>query len=800
MAGPKCKPTRQGRIWAVLNWPARRRPGRPSQRQAKSTGRRPTAAGACRPRGGADSAQPGRGRRDRSRAPESLGRRPQRSSARSRRPAFGAVGQQRSRRSASRASGNEDEEDEEERLRRERALRLARRALGGAPGASMAPAETNLAVAGGGPPRGDEPALAAAASSLSRESRGQAAAQPAPAPAPVGQATPGSGQPQLARAEAADGVVGQSTPGGGSQSLERRAARPLFAANNADPVLQAAGRPSSSGREKGQPLAAQGVRMQRGETGAAEAIQAGPVGAVSAETVVELARAGARRVQGDSRTDAVARGAPGGGFARSQTELAAAALARVASPSELPLLEEASGGSGLAANDAPMQRPSQAGGGGMLADLDAPQGPGGLAADLPDAIGAPSRQSSKEQTDAVITPSRFLRQRVGGRPSAESSVVLATEPFRRRAARGQGDAPGGGRGRPGPQTERAIELGLSFLARHQLSNGGWSLEGFDPEQIQIQSDGAATALALLAFQGAGYHHKDFQYAANVQAGLDYLILNQDEEGLVFVDSGPTSNAFVKLYTHALAAIALCEAYGMTQDPELRAPAQRAIDYIVASQDTQLGGWRYQPGQDSDTSVTGWMTMALKSGELAELKVPAEAFARINRWLDSARVSADQPHLFRYNPNAPDNPREILGRSPSKSITAVGLLMRMYLGWKRDNPNLRRGADYLADRLPKMGVLRETPYEKNRDTYYWYYATQVMFHMGGDYWRQWNEALHRLLLDTQTQDGALAGSWDPRRPIPDRWGPRVGRLYVTTMNLLSLEVYYRHLPLYDETGR
>ena len=116
------------------------------------------------------------------------------------------------------------------------------------------------------------------------------------------------------------------------------------------------------------------------------------------------------------------------------------------------------------------------------------------------------------------------------------------------------------------------------------------------------------------------------------------------------------------------------------------------------------------------------------------------------------------------------------------------------------PQLCRGADYLAEHLPKMGVLREAPYEKNRDTYYWYYATQVMFHMGGDYWRQWNEALHRLLLETQTQDGTLAGSWDPRRPIPDRWGPRVGRLYVTAMNLLSLEVYYRHLPLYDETGR
>ena len=68
-------------------------------------------------------------------------------------------------------------------------------------------------------------------------------------------------------------------------------------------------------------------------------------------------------------------------------------------------------------------------------------------------------------------------------------------------------------------------------------------------------------------------------------------------------------------------------------------------------------------------------------------------------------------------------------------------------------------------------------------------------MGGDYWRRWwDESLHPLLLGTQVQRGPLAGSWSPRTPVPDRWGPHAGRLYVTTMNLLSLEVFYRHLPI------
>jgi hypothetical protein len=76
----------------------------------------------------------------------------------------------------------------------------------------------------------------------------------------------------------------------------------------------------------------------------------------------------------------------------------------------------------------------------------------------------------------------------------------------------------------------------------------------------------------------------------------------------------------------------------------------------------------------------------------------------------------------------------------------------------------------------------------------------MFHMRGKYWSAWNDRLHPLLVSEQIQGGPLAGSWDPRRPVPDRWGPHAGRLYVTTLNLLSLEVYYRHLPLYESTGK
>jgi hypothetical protein len=156
------------------------------------------------------------------------------------------------------------------------------------------------------------------------------------------------------------------------------------------------------------------------------------------------------------------------------------------------------------------------------------------------------------------------------------------------------------------------------------------------------------------------------------------------------------------------------------------------------------------------------------------------------------VSEEQNYLYRYNPFAPDTETQRHGRLPTRTMTAVGLLSRLYVGnWDHQDPRMLQGADYLraAENLPKSDNVLD------RDTYYWYYATQVMFHVGGEHWQTWNANLHPQLIGTQLAGGPFAGSWSPLEPIPDRWGPHAGRLYVTAMNLLNLEVYYRHLPLY-----
>ncbi len=372
-------------------------------------------------------------------------------------------------------------------------------------------------------------------------------------------------------------------------------------------------------------------------------------------------------------------------------------------------------------------------------------------------------------------------------------------------------------GQPSTKTEAAIELGLRFLADAQLEEGRWSFASLGEVEVpaaeapNLQADAAATGLALLAMLGAGYDHFDGPYQEPIQRALDYLVSVQQSSGLLFPEDDSATGAaaswqVARFYSHGIAAIALCEAYGMTGDARLRQPAQRALDYIAQTQVRRLGGWRYTPGTNADLSVTGWQLMALKSGELAGLEVRQETYFGIAQFLEACRERAGERARFCYNPSAPvDDPRTSHGRQPGTVMTSVGLLVQMYLGEDPTSQRSLAGAGHLLNHLPTLGEPAADgrwPAARNstlgnplRDTYYWYYATQVMFHTGGQHWSAWSDALRPLLLESQETAGPLAGSWDPLRPTPDKWSPFGGRLYVTTMNLLSLEVAYRHLPLY-----
>jgi hypothetical protein len=209
---------------------------------------------------------------------------------------------------------------------------------------------------------------------------------------------------------------------------------------------------------------------------------------------------------------------------------------------------------------------------------------------------------------------------------------------------------------------------------------------------------------------------------------------------------------------------------MTLDESLRKPAQRAIDFIVAAQHS-AGGWRYQPGEEGDTSVLGWQIMALQSARAAGLEVASGALQQAEKYLDS--VQSHRGSRYSYRPF----------QDPTHIMTAEALLCRMYMGWTSQKPALSEGVRFLASEHP--------PSANDFDIYYWYYATQVMHHTGGRAWRNWNRRIRDILVQTQETSGHEAGSWSPEGPHAEVGG----RIYMTSLAVCTLEVYYRHAPIF-----
>ena len=345
-------------------------------------------------------------------------------------------------------------------------------------------------------------------------------------------------------------------------------------------------------------------------------------------------------------------------------------------------------------------------------------------------------------------------------------------------------------------TEAAVSRGLDWLARVQRKDGSWSLIGIEDEDEDAkkppklkytngasdENRPAATAMALLAFQGAGNTHKRGKFKKDVARAWDWLLEQQDRDGNFF-HKGPFNHRF---YTQGQCTIALCELYGMTKDYRFRDPAERAVRYCLQAQGSG-GGWRYSPGNDSDVSVTGWVVMALQSARMAGIEVPEDHFTRVGRFLDGVGKQGGTRYPYQR------------GRETTRAMTAEAMLCRQYLGWPHDDQRLLDAVTWITQ--PENLI----SYEGEPNVYYWYYATQVAHHMGDPFWKRWNDVMRQKVPEHQVKSGGEAGSWDPGRPDPsapggyqwqDQFASYGGRLYVTCLSIYMLEVYYRHMPLYS----
>ncbi|VAX41739.1 hypothetical protein MNBD_PLANCTO03-1218 [hydrothermal vent metagenome] len=312
-----------------------------------------------------------------------------------------------------------------------------------------------------------------------------------------------------------------------------------------------------------------------------------------------------------------------------------------------------------------------------------------------------------------------------------------------------------------PELDEAVRNGLAFLAAEQNEDGSFG-SGRYARNVAI------TALAGLAFMADGNVPGRGEYSANVERGLEYILSNSAENGLIAAEAanGP-------MYGHGFATLFLGEVYGMTagggdteQADRVYEALTRACRLIERTQNDQ-GGWRYNPvPYDADVSVTICQIMALRSARNAGLEVDK---AVIDRAVEYVRQCQNPDGGFKY---------QLESGSSAWPRSAAGVASLYYAGIYEDTA-LDEGLDYL--------LTNATPGKELNAAHYFYghyYAVQTMYLAGGNHWATWWPAIREQLLAAQNDDGSWTDS-------------SVGDAYGTSMSLIILQMPKRYLPIFQK---
>ena len=328
-------------------------------------------------------------------------------------------------------------------------------------------------------------------------------------------------------------------------------------------------------------------------------------------------------------------------------------------------------------------------------------------------------------------------------------------------------------------SQRAVKLGLEYLARTQNPDGSWycgvgfklmeSYELITPMRDQMLNGGGhvgVSALAGMAFLAGGNLPGQGRYSANIEKALNYVLSCVKEDGYI-TDNGS------RMYSHAFGTLFLAEIYGMTRRSDVKEKLQQAIDLVVKSQNPS-GSWRYLPyAQDSDMSITVCQVMALRSARNIGIRVPKSTIDRAVHYVKSSAIKEGKNRGgFKYQD------RPIYQTRSSFPLTAAGITTLYGAGVYADE-DIKAGLDYLNE---NYGFLREI----YRDHYFFYYgnyyAVQAMFIAGSPYWEKYWPMIRNDLVNMQREDGS--------------WKDNVGEAYATAMATIILQIPYKYLPIFQ----
>ena len=388
---------------------------------------------------------------------------------------------------------------------------------------------------------------------------------------------------------------------------------------------------------------------------------------------------------------------------------------------------------------------------------------------------------------------------VSVKPAPMDSVAIVKSPVTMKSMTGSrtpgsiGAATRGGAGYGDANTEAAVMKVLWWLKAQQNTDGSWG------KQNKVANTGLAilTYLAHGEFPGSpSPYRRDF--GPTVQQGIDFLI------GSLYTGNdnqphfqGTDGNE----YSFLMATYALCEAYGMTKNPNCKEAAQTCLYRIVENQ-SSTGGWDYKVNKNStrdDLSFAGWAIQALKAGKMAGLH-PEGLQTAINKAINCLKKrSYSKSAGFTYTPTNGNN-------GGSTGLAGVGTLAMQLLG-RGSEPEALNALDVMRDWKPSYdpdGLAAKKP--GGSPQYYCYYATQCKYQAGMKAgalkndevtWQQWNLAMKKLypaaIIDLPEKVPDYTGK-EHKQGYYENKDAHTSRPYMDTcLTALQLMVYYRYLP-------
>uniref|UniRef100_A0A7C2P5U5 Squalene--hopene cyclase n=1 Tax=Schlesneria paludicola TaxID=360056 RepID=A0A7C2P5U5_9PLAN len=331
-----------------------------------------------------------------------------------------------------------------------------------------------------------------------------------------------------------------------------------------------------------------------------------------------------------------------------------------------------------------------------------------------------------------------------------------------------------------PESELALERGLAWLARNQTSQGNWE-----------SNDLGLVSLGALAFLSAGHLPGRGKYGDTVDRALGYVLQNVKPSGLLNIADGQRD-----MYNHGLAAFALGQAYGMTDDPELGRVLDKALKLIAQTQ-CEDGGWDYRARRQQrghDLSLVVMQAKALRSAVDSGFEVRGDVIrlairsVREHYKADSGARGFDEqarsgPGQFTYD-----------GNRTTLAMAACGVVCLQEFG-QYDDWRIEKNLDAISREIERLRSPRgngEIPF----DAYTLYYVGQALYQVGGPAWRKNYPILRDQLVQTQLrrpENPGEDGSWRDTRWVHGK----PGQLYGTAVGCFVLSIPNRYLPILQE---